>query len=257
MSNQLVNLNLVPTGGEVISGNDKFKVQFLESKTSKLASLLAVASQVSVFNLSSCEEVLRKHYNISNDAPFQYSKIDFDDSLNTTTSSVNKTNGCSVSVDIYYQNKRLNKSICNIVPAKTNIPCNPLKNEIDQIKKGFTEFKITGRKLSQIDISNKNDPIFGDRCIKFTNNNGIGLTVNERRSKFYPNSTISCDADTGTNETCVFEGLDENYYAKCTCKGVIETKNLFERALLESLSEININIVLCQLEVLSFVNYYN
>ena len=243
----------MPTGGEVITGNDKFKVQFLESKTTKKANILAVANQVSLFNISYCEQILRDYYKLPNDTSFKYSKIDYDNSLNSTTSSVNRTNGGSVSLDIYFGTKKLDKSLCSTVPAKTNIPCAPLKNEINQIKKGFSEFKITGRKLSQIDISNKNDPIFGDRCIKFTNNEGIGLTVNERRSKFYPNSTISCDAATGTNETCVYEGLDENYYAKCSCKGVLETKNLFEKALLESISDININIVICHLEVLAFV----
>ena len=104
---------------------------------------------------------------------------------------------------------------------------------MDRVKKSFKEFKIVstfgrkGRSLEGIDVSNKDEPIFNDRCVKFGNAGGKVLTVNERRNTFYPNNTMSCGSNSpkkvlfDTNgettkedeEVCVFEGLDENFYS--------------------------------------------
>ena len=246
---------MVPNEGEVVKGNDYFSVQFLDSNLSDIAKKLSIKSGVSTFDYSECEKVLRKQYNISESVPLRYSKIDFDHNLNKSLNG-NITFGDSIKVNIYnsLNNKLLNKSFCDQTPSQTLIPSTPIQDKVDKIKARLKDIKIVGRYLSQIDISNKADPIFNDRCIKFSTNTGSTLTVNERRGSFYPNTSLSCDSSkTNENSTCIYEGMDENYYAKCKCTGIQETKNIFEDAFLESLSDININIVLCHIQVLAFV----
>ena len=56
---------------------------------------------------------------------------------------------------------------------------------MDRVKKSFKEFKIVstfgrkGRSLEGIDVSNKDEPIFNDRCVKFGNAGGKVLTVSK------------------------------------------------------------------------------
>ena len=199
--------------------------------------------------------MLRKQYNIADSIPLMYSKIDFDNKLNKSA-NINITYGDSIRVNIYnsLNNKLLNKSICDQTPSQTLIPSTPIIDKLKIISEKLKTIKIVGRSLAQFDITNKDDPIFNDRCIKFSTQNGNSLTVNERRISFYPNTSIRCDSNSvHENSTCFYEGLDENNYSKCKCSGIQETKNLFEEAILESISDINIDIVVCYMQVLAFV----
>ena len=242
---------MVQGKGEVVKGNDYFSVQFLDSDITAKANDISIKNELSTFDYSNCEKLLRDHYNISENVPIKYSKIDFDYNLNKS-SNTNYTFGNSVKINMYssLDNKLLNSSICDQAPLKTMIPLTPIQDKINMIKDRLKDYKITGRSLDNSDFSDKNDPMYSDRCIKFTTK-GKTLTINERIQYFYPNTSMSCESN--DNTTCVFEGMDENYYARCRCLGNNEVKNVFTDALLESISDINIDIVTCHVQVLAFV----
>ncbi len=119
---------------------------------------------------------------------------------------------------------------------------------MQKVLKGFT---IKGRTLKGIDVTNKDDPLYNDRCLKLKSSTGKILTLSEKRNMFFPNFTISCEM--GGNSTCEYQGIDENNYSKCKCKGVQETKNKFMTVVMDSISSINFWIVLCVWNVLKFV----
>ena len=105
-----------------------------------------------------------------------------------------------------------------------------------------------------MDLTNQNDPIYNDRCLvlKSAGTGGEALTLNEKRTLLFPNVSISCIST--ANKTCSYLGLDENNYAKCSCDGASDTKNLIEKVLLESVSTINYEIVMCYSQVFVFVS---
>ena len=252
VSTKFVESGIFGKEGEILKSKDSFSFQFSSSENEKLTIRQAVDNQISTFNINKCLDLLRQKYNIKT---FKISKIDFSSNLDLVQLS-NITNGDTVSIQIFNSesNQLLNKSLCEKEPSENNIPCTPISTDIKAIKNELNNYKIIGRGLGEIDLSNKDDPIFNDRCIKLKNQKGAILTVNERRAKLFPNNTISCVA-LNPNETCVYAGLDANYYSICKCTGIQEAKNLFEKAILESISDININIVLCYIQVLIFVYY--
>ena len=254
----------------------------MDSKDPKKSNKLALQNNVSQIKFAECEKILREHYKIPDEVCLKYSKIDFDPKLNVnpetkknaSDTSVAKESGISVAVDIYScaNNQKLDKTLCDKVETSSCVPLpkdSTFGNNIKKSTKELSKYKINFGKSNKnnnkrflIDITNQQDPIFNDKCIKFSSSNGQTLTVNERRKTFYPNTTLSCGIQnlnqnqTNDNTTCVYAGLDENNYSVCDCTGVQETKNLFEEALLESISDINIGIVICYAEILIFVIYY-
>ena len=250
----------------------------MDSTNHKSTKKLAIQNNVSQIKFDECEKILREHYKIPDSVCLKFSKIDYDPQLNIDTESKKlnnsadqisiKENGISVAVDIYNcdNNQKLDKSLCNKISTTSSVPLpknstrgNKIKKSTKELSKCKINYGKNSGKSSRflIDITNQGDPIFNNRCIKLSNNNGQSLTVNERRKAFYPNTTVSCvvqtlDTNSKTNKTknssndsqvCVHTGLDENNYSVCDCIGVQETKNIFEVALLESISEVNIGIV--------------
>ena len=221
----------------------------------------ALKSKSSLIKNVECERKLRDFYNLP-DIPLLYSKIDFDPNLDMSK-PVNGKNGVTLSYKILRGDTKevLDLSICKDIPAKANLPLNKendaVLNKMYNFLKTSGRF-LDGRELSAVDITNKADPLYNDRCIRFQNEKGQMLTINEKRKGFFPNFTISCNSTTTTsaNNSCVYQGLDENNMAKCSCQGIQDSKNVLANAILDAIADINIYIIQCYLNVLVFVSKY-
>ena len=217
----------------LLSQTDKELVLLLGDKTVTITpSNVSSPNNVTHANSSSCEEKLKKHYNIT-EVTRQQIEINNNDPNALTN---------QVELAFYYKNKKLNSSICENVTIFMKIKENTTLD--------INELLDYGKK--NIDILNAKDDFFNDICYPYSEN-GDDIIIGDRRKDIYKNFSLC-------QEGCTYQGIDyENLLVACNCK-ISENISLEIRPLsyedFEDVSffDSNIDIFQCYNLVFSFEN---
>ena len=215
-------------------------IQLYTNNNSSEQEMKDIENNLTTLNISSCEDFIRKKYNLSKN--LFIAKVGYSEILNNASTLLDSNNtniisaGSSVNFRMFNPDTKMEYNIsqeCNDIEMSIKIPL-PKYNRINPVQSmTFTQMGI--------DINNQNDSFYVDRCKNYPpkNNDNIQLTIRERKTSFYKNQTISCSAG------CLFKGIDDNKYMICEC---INTENVSSNVLGEAaiaLSSINYEIALC------------
>jgi hypothetical protein len=196
---------------------------------------------LSLINYTHCENTLKKKLNITQDIIVR--KFDFNSETNLYT--LNDTfSSDSIQVAFYHPITlvKLNTSLCNESPAEFTMPLkNPKKMNLPLYRE-LSEKKI--------DIYDKASPAFNTRCEKMVDNSTkADTTINFRRSTYF-NGSATC------GNGCVYSGMDEYNYMKCSCPGIVENEmtHTVLDDILSNLPGFNFDIVYCYREAFVYVS---
>ena len=177
-----------------IQGND-YTLQIVNTTTTQ------IRNDISTISLGKCEDILRKHYNISLNETLLIVKVDItqDDSV------TNK-----VEYAVYdLKGNQLDLSLCmsNDITIEIVYPLNP--EYFDDIDIEFAEEMMNDK---GIDLYNMNDTFFNDICMTYATNNKTDVVIRDRRNDYFVNISL-CE------KNCLYQGV--NYTTKqvtCLCK---------------------------------------
>jgi hypothetical protein len=219
------------TNNETMFGGDlMFSSQMYRAGNATELYKNSVGNNFPVYNISDCQEILKNYYNITNEDKLIYMTTNLDSSLNTD--NVNKY---SFAVYNSITNEKLDLKLCNSITQHVMMP---LTNSSQY---NLTEYKQM--KTQGIDMYNRNDPYFNDRCSNFIDNTtGADVSINMRRQKFNKQKAPQC---MGTN--CTYNGINSDNYVNCTCSSEDEASlfNTPYQYVLNSYSKFNIDIFVC------------
>jgi hypothetical protein len=237
-------------GNQLISTSG-FKIQIYNSSdmSNEDARNTARGLNLSLVNLTNCENVLKKEYNLGSNETLYYSKIDYIQN-NTDAINVNATQVTSgVSYNIYNsKGKLLDLSYCKNTSIILEIP---LLNTSD------INYTLYNTLVSEgIDIYNPNSPFYNDRCFNF-GDNGTDLTLNDRRHDIYQNMSGYCQTSQGNiNDNCNYTALNQQYVV-CQCLGnTTEVSGGFVNDFLNPLTSSNFMVILCIQKAFSIPQLY-
>lgn len=215
---------------------DYFTVQIFKNATSAINNDYSIQNNLPVVDFSPCEKKIRETLKIPDNIAIPVGKINWDPTL------TNSNNIGDVSYIFYnpYTGERINQSeICKDVKIKVKFATNTTS-----INATLVEIF----KNQSINILDTSSDFYNSRCFSFSNNTGESdVTLNDRRSLIYPNTSIACSAG------CQFSGLDANNYTICDCYNTNETQAILENAILSALSESNIDIFVCYSNAFDYV----
>jgi hypothetical protein len=175
----------------------------------------------------------------------------------------------SVLIVVVYKNKDSNMTLSNVVNEK-NIATSNLKTEFFNAQTGkqldsticqgtvvtyklpFKNTKNTNMKMyrtfkeDNIDIFNRDDPAYKDRCFSYVDKtNNRDTTVNYRINNYFQGTAAQCTAAQGS---CNFTEIDSNDYFNCACTGVdpssTVTGNLMPAQITE-IGSVNMGVINC------------
>lgn len=215
---------------------DYFTVQVFKNATSAINSQYNTGINTPIIDFSPCERKIRETLKIPSNIGIPVGKIDWDPTL------TNSNNIGDVSYVFYnpYTGERINQTeICKDVGIKVKFPTNTTS-----INSTLVEIY----KNQSINILDTSSDFYNSRCFSFSNDtSNSDVTLNDRRSLIYPNTSIACSAG------CEFSGLDENNFTICDCYNTNETQAILENAILSALSESNIEIFVCFTNAFDYV----
>jgi len=218
----------------------------LSKNFSEFLKITAVSENMAFLNLTNCENILKKEYDIADNVHLLVQQIDLNSLLNRNYTEINITDTSNgVNFDFYnpYTKEKLNKSLCNEVSTPISIP---FKNSSRIKPQIYTNLKI----FPALDAYDIKSPSFHSRCYKSTSlESDADVSINYRRNNYYQNTSISC------SEGCEYKGLDENIYVICDCHSLVNEDNSNNGILesLFSLPQFNYDIAFCYNETFSDV----
>ena len=199
-----------------------------------------IKERISVANLTECENILRKEYNISESTVLLLKKVEF-----TAKMDIKRANNPDASQGLTFEfidpntMKKLDTKFCNNTKSIINIPFKgsdrlrmDMYDKSNAINKG-------------LDIYNNDSPAYYSRCVKTNQiDTGADVSINYKRNTMFQNTTINCSPG------CEYEGLDENKYVKCNCdtNGNQESSNTGNQFIFDPLPSMNYAIVKCYRE---------
>jgi hypothetical protein len=230
-----------------VVGNIYLSSQIIKANNSTMDEWLSdsLTNGLSIVNVSQCITKIKSYYNISNNDNLTVIKTDTDASLGVENDDDTPAGSKEVQINIYYDNKKLNISVCDQSDINIKIP-------IDN----STMFNITKYNLFKeqgIDIFDPNDPYFTSRCNSYSSD-GYDTTVNMRLKNLYTNISISC------SDGCRYDGIDEYNYVKCDCAMVVQNykfRSKWKKFVLKQLISLNFDIIKCPNRVFNVYTSYN
>ena len=214
-----------------------------------------ISKGISAIDLGNCTNVIKEHYNISQNESFYVLNIEL--KKNKTEKSEEKINnsfdlGKEVQIEIYDRlGKKLDLSICNQDIKVINYIGDVKELKIDSAK-SFSE--------QGIDIFNANDDFFNDICHDFDSIDGQDIIINDRRTDIYQNATFC-------QKGCSYSGINYKLMAaNCFCNSSLlqrtsnnngtndENKNNVEeivtfksltKTIIDNLFDFNTDIIKC------------
>ena len=186
-------------------------------------------------DLSECENILKKNYNIPENKSLTIFKIDY---------YFENTSIPKIEYKIFNNDQLLNLSYCENISLSISRPVNLEKLNID-----ISKFNET-LDFPEIDIFDINSNFFNDICSMFTTSNKTDVPLNDRKNDYFQNVSL-CD------EGCIYDSFDKKTYkVNCICGNIqsIETKtknninNLFSNS--------NLKVLKCYSLYLKTKNYF-
>ena len=186
---------------------------------------------MSTIDLGDCEDLLRIHYNLTDNQTIYMKKIDIiQDGMKAKKIEYNVYSKLSGNNLV-----KLNLSVCENSKISINIP-----------------YEINGN----IDKYNTSSGYFNDICYTSTSNDGTDISLNDRKNEYIDGDNIICQED------CDFATYNSTTKkAKCECKAkdsnssfadmIIDKNKLFEN-LKDIKNLINFNILICYKKLSSF-----
>ena len=218
---------------------DYFTVQLFQNATQAINDPYSIANNLPLLDFSACEQKIKEYYNIPDNISIPVGKVNWDPSL------TGSNNIGDVSFIFYnpYTGDRINQTeICSKVGIKVKIPTNTTNINT-------TLYEIF--KNQSINILDTSSSFYNSRCVPFSNDTSDSdVTLNDRRSLIYPNTSISCSSG------CSFQGLDSNNYTICDCYDTNQTQAILKNAILSGLTESNIDIFVCFSTAFDYVKKY-
>ena len=190
-----------------------------------------IDSNMSTIDLGDCEDLLRIHYNLTDNQTIYMKKIDIiQDGMKAKKIEYNVYSKLSGNNLV-----KLNLSVCENSKISINIP-----------------YEINGN----IDKYNTSSGYFNDICYTSTSNDGTDISLNDRKNEYIDGDNIICQED------CDFATYNSTTKkAKCECKAkdsnssfadmIIDKNKLFEN-LKDIKNLINFNILICYKKLSSF-----
>ncbi len=230
------------TSTSAIIKTDIFDVNiFEETKENKeVLKKVALENLFSVGNFTSCENILRNVYNISEELPILKKQIEYDSRTNIEKMKDDNSSKL-IQFEFFHpiNKEKLNKSLCNSQPISLNIP---FKKSSRLEMQSYTKAAVI---KDIIDIYDSKSPGYHSRCLPTKDfETGADTSINFRRTQLFQNETISC------SEGCTYKGLDENRYVLCDCPNFVDSEisntGVFEE--LFSLPSMNYDILICYRE---------
>ena len=176
-------------------------------------------------NLGECENILKKNYNISNNASLFILQI------------ISQEEGMKipkVDYEVYYPLYNSN---------------NLTKLNLDLCKGTNIEISISVNISGSLDKYNPNSGYYNDICYKTTSESGTDIILNDRRNEFVDNNMSLCE------ENCdLIEYIQEKEKAKCSCNIKLNippdynskfNKNDFFKSFIDVNNIFNFNVLKC------------
>lgn len=177
-----------------IQGNN-YTLQIVNTTTTQ------IRNDISTISLGKCEDILRKHYNISLNETLLIVKLDI-------TQDESVTNKVEYAVyDLKGNQLDLSLCISDDITIEIVYPLNP--EYFDDIDIEFAEEMMNDK---GIDLYNMNDTFFNDICMTYATNNKTDVVIRDRRNDYFVNISL-CE------KNCLYQGV--NYTTKqvtCLCK---------------------------------------
>ena len=192
----------------------------------------AIKYNLSVVDFSNCELKLKEAYNISNNVSFIIKKIDFNSKLNLNYLNDSfGSNGTRFKIYNPIILELINASICNNITYNTKLA---LPDQLNLPK----YFSLSS---NDMDLLNSSSKAFQSRCYPHIDPaTDADTSLNYRRTNYYLNKTADC------GENCIYLGLDKMNYTICNCKpNQIEVSSTFTYSVLDTISSINYDIIIC------------
>jgi hypothetical protein len=219
-------------------GSNLLSVQFALSNDISQMDMKEVAlnNTLTTVDLKDCFQELKQYYNFTADTEFLVMANNYDSLINLD--NLNKplvSDSFAYSIYKAEDRQKLNTDVCSKVKIKT-----PIQNKTLLNLKLYHNLSDQG-----IDIYDKNNSAFQDRCFQFVDNaTDYDTTIGFRRQNYYQNLTVDCG-----NE-CLYTDIDSNDYLECTCNKTqdLEIKSNFnnDTTLFDTdLGDFNMDIVAC------------
>jgi len=199
-----------------------------------------IEERISVANLTECENILRKEYNISKSTILLLKKVEF-----TAKMDIQRANNPDASQGLTFEfidpntMKKLDTKFCNNTKSPINIPF----KRGERLKMDVYEKSALINK--GLDLYNNDSPAFHSRCFKTNQiDTGADVSINFKRNNMFQNTTIDCSPG------CEYQGLNEDKYVKCICdtNGNQESSNTGDPYIFDPLPPMNYDIVKCYRE---------
>lgn len=189
---------------------------------------LSEQNGLSLIDLGSCEDILKKQYSIPDEEPLIIVKIELE-------RENEKTNQLEYAV-YSLSGEKLNLEYCN----KANIV---IISNIKNTEGMDIDLAIELAELG-IDIYDSQDDFFNDLCYSFTSSSKTDVILNDRKTDYFRNISF-CE------ENCEYSGIDlENKKVNCTCEAKTdilskETVKTFAKQFKNTLSNSNFKVIKC------------
>ena len=207
-------------------------------------------------NLSACEEILKRKYNLPAEEDLIVIKADFLEEFNMSMDDLNEYLGNTVNYQLFSTSLGAFLPLQSCIDAEKQVTVYNPFNE-----KSISQYQSkTGSVVSSgYDFFDAYSPFYNDVCTPFTNENGCDVLLDDRRKDYYNENVNLCESG------CIFTGYNtksKTYTCLCNIKSEpgAETGEysgeVFERAMPKNFKNLisrrsNIAIFKCASQVFS------
>ena len=191
----------------MVKGDDNhiFQITTLENELSSLNG--NGSSNISIIDLGDCGDLLKAHYNISEDQNLIFLKYE---KITEIASDRN------IQYEIYHPvyKYKLNISICETTSISIYVPV----NLPEEAKQKYEELEKQG-----YDLFDPNNSFYQDICTPFESEDGTDVPLNDRKNDYYKNY----NNNTQCQGNCQYSDyLSNSNYLKCECN--VDSDNSIE-----------------------------
>ena len=233
--NILNTITLYVNSSNIINGSDFLAVVL---SSDDMDPEKQIKKGISSVDLGECKQIIKQHYNISDNESFIILNIESKNIENKTEKNNNDDNsfylGKNNQIAIFDNlGRKLDLSVCN-----KNIKLMKYIGDIDIVDLDIQSAKTLSNK--GIDVFNPKDDFFNDICKEVDDINGKDMILNDRRTDYFQNATFC-------QEGCSYTGINyEIMAANCLCNAhslKLEENNNEEKNNKQQNEKINFDVI--------------